>query len=595
MTASDHMKELPDRSEVNINDTWDLTAIYPTKADWEAACKTVEARLPKIETYKGQLNTVETIKACNDLLTELYRELAKIQIYAHLTLTQDISNSEAQQMITQAMNLITAYNQKGSFVSSELVEQDEAFLRECAEHPSMTEHRLDLLHLIRRKPHILSDKEEKLLARAITLWQDMGDAYSKLENVDMKFEHAEDSNGNPHRVTHGTYGKLMEAKDRKLRQSAYTSMLSEFKDHVHTCAATLNGKVKQNLFLADVRHYKNTLHAALHPNAIDESVYHSLIENTSDHLDVLHEYVDVRRRKLGYTDIHMWDLHVPLVPNCEIHFTYDEAVEVIIEALKPLGDEYVDILHKGLTEQRWVDKYENKGKRSGAFSSGCHDTYPYIMMNFNGTLDNVYTLAHESGHSMHSYLSRKHQPATMSSYPIFTAEIASTLNECLLNEYFLHHYSGDNRKCILSQEINTIRGTFFRQTKFAEFELLTHQHVENGNALTADWLCEKYGGLNQKYYGNAMTYDELIQYEWARIPHFYSNYYVYQYATGIACAYQFGSRILSGEVEPFLNLLRSGGNDFPLNQLKRAGVDMTHEKTYEPIMNRFAELVREFE
>lgn len=589
------MKDLPTRDQIKIEDTWDLTKIYPSKNDWQQGCDEIKNQIPEIETYAGKLNTIENLVQCCDLTTNILRNLRKVMTYAHLNQTVDMSNSEWQQAMTEVMNLFTEYSSKSSFIEPELTTQSAEFLQTCAAHPSLQDHHMFFARLLREKPHILSEKEEKLLGRAITLWQDMGDAYTKLESVDMKFMDAEDNEGKTHTITHGTYGKLMISPDRTLRRNAYISMLSEFKDHVHTCAATLNGKVKQNLFLAEVRNYRDSLHAALNYNAVEESVYINLIEYTSQHLDLLHHYVDVRRRKLGLDKIHMWDLHVPLVPDCDVEFTYDEAVEIILEAVQPLGDEYVNTLRKGLTEQRWVDKYENKGKRSGAFSSGSHDTYPYIMMNFNGTLNNVYTLAHEAGHSMHSYLSHQNQPPALSSYPILTAEIASTLNEFLLNDYFLEKYDGDNRIYILSQEINDIRATFFRQVKFAEFELLIHQHVESGNALTADWLCQIYGDLNTKYYGDAMEQSKLITYEWARIPHFYRAYYVYQYATGIACACQFGERVLAGEIEPYLNLLKSGGNDFPLVQLKTAGVDLNDINTYKPLMDRFGELVREFE
>ncbi len=589
------MEKLKTRDQVKTEDTWDLTQIFATEEDWKAACRRVEQRVPELNAFVGQLNSAAQVKSCMDMVMTLKRDVECVMMYASLLGVTDLGDSQCQQLRAEATNLIAKLAMGIAFITPELSAKSDAFLQSCLTDPTLAEYDMDFRRLIREKAHILSDAEEKLLARGTPLWEDVHNIYEKLESVDITFPTARDSNKEPHLVTHGSYGKLMESPDRVLRRNTHISMFGQFMGLAHTCAATLNAQVKQHQFFAEIRSYKNTLESALYHKAIDEGVYHTLILSTEKNAHLLHKYMEIRQRQLKLNEMEMWDLHVPLVPDLAMKFSYDEAVEMILKAFKPLGDDYVQILRAGMTTERWVDKYENKGKRSGAFSSGCYDTLPYILMNYNDTLDNVYTLAHEAGHSMHSYLARKHQPATKSEYTIFVAEIASTVNERLLTHYLLENYEGETRRYVLNREMDGIRATFFRQTQFANFERKIHQRVEEGKALTADWLCDLYEDLNARYYGPAMRKNEYTPYEWSRIPHFYNNYYVFQYATGIACAYHFADQILKGNTVPYLELLKSGGSDFPLDQLKKAGVDMHDSGVYEPLFNRFRELMKVFE
>lgn len=588
------MEEQITRDKVNVADTWNLAVMFDTTDEWKETCRAIIDRIPQLEEFSGQLKTKEKIKKCLDLLSGMARDLEKVYVYASLKGSEDLGNSQSQQLMHTAMAVMTQVAANSAFVTPEMCALNEEFLTELKNDPDFADYATDLRGYIRYKPFVLSDKEEKLLAQATPLWRDIHDIYEKLESVDINFPNARDKDNKPHLVTHATYGELMESRDRILRKNTHKSMFGEFRSLAHTCAATLNAQVKQHHFFAKIRGYTNTLHAALAYKDIDEKVYHTLIETTEKNLDALHEYIAIRQKVLGIDDIQMWDIHCSLVPDLELKFTYEEAVDLVLKAVEPLGEEYGRVLQQGLLHDRWVDKFENKGKRSGAFSSGCYDSLPYILMNYNGTLDNVYTLIHEAGHSMHSFLSKKHQPYPMYRYTIFTAEIASTVNERLLTDYLLKHYEGSARRYVLNREIDGIRATFYRQTKFADFERKIHQHVEEGNPLSVEWISQLYAELNAKYYGDLMNANEYTPYEWSRIPHFYTNYYVFQYATGIACAYHFAEQILKGNVAPYLELLKSGGNDYPLNQLKKAGVDMLDGKVYEPLFNRFRELLNEF-
>ena len=588
-------KELKTRDQVKMEDCWDLTKLFASVDEWDKTCEYIITRLPALEYFEGRLNNTDDVKACLDLVNNISRDMEKISVYAFLKSTEDLSNDAAQQLKTKSVNIQSQFATSGSFINPELSAQKEEFLLECLNHPGFVDYRMTFKQLIRQKPHVLSDKEERLLAQALPLWGSVRDIYQKLESVDIQFPDAADKEGNTHIVTHATFGELLASKDRVLRKNAFLSLYNQFQGLIHTCAATLNSQAKQHYYFAKIRNYKNTLQSSLYYKDIDEGVYYNLIRSAEKHLSTLHRYVDMRRRLLELDEIEMWDLHVSLIPDLDMKFTYDEAVELVLEAVKPLGEDYRSIVKEGLTLLRWVDKYENKSKSTGAFSSGCFDSPPYILMNFNGTLDNVYTLIHEAGHSMHTYFANQNQPYTLHDYTIFTAEIASTVNERLLTDYLLKKYEGKARLYVINREIDGIRTTFFRQTKFADFELKIHESIEQGNTLTVESLCKLYDNLNEKYYGPTMKKNEFTPYEWARIPHFYRNYYVFQYATGIACAYHYAEQILKGNKDSYLALLKSGGNDFPLTQLKKSGVDMHDPKLYEPLFNRFSELLKEFE
>lgn len=589
------MKDLPTREQVKLEDTWDLTRIFATEDAWEATLRKVLERLPELRQYEGKLDRIDTIKDCLEMVSALSRNLERVAVYASLFSAGDLSNSKADDLRNQVATAFSKLATQAAFINPELSAKDEAFLKKCAEASELADYDLRFKALLREKPHILSSAEERLLAKGAPLWRDNSEIYDKLESVDINFPPALDKDGNPHRVSHATYVSLMESSDRVLRKNTHVSMFGSFKALAHTCAATLNAQVKQHRFFSDIRDYRNTLHAALNSKAIDEAVYQNLIGTTETNLHLLHKYMGIRRRLLEVDGLEMWDLHVPLIRTSDLRFSYEEAVDLILKSVEPLGSDYYHTLKAGLTEQRWVDKYENKGKRSGAFSSGCYSAQPYIMMNFNGTLDNVLTLTHEAGHAMHRYLTTTYQPYSKSHYTIFIAEIASTVNERLLTHYLLQNWENEKYRAVLNQEVDAIRGTFFRQTKFADFERRIHEHVEKGRPLSSAWLCQLYDDLNGRYYGPEMKTNEFTPYEWSRIPHFYENYYVFQYATGIACAYHFSEQILKGNVGPYLTLLKSGGNDFPLNQLEKAGLDMRDAVVYEPLFSRFSDLLDAFD
>ena len=586
------------RSDIPKKDQWNLEVIFASEADWAVALTKTQERLSQISEYQGKLSEKKNVKDCLDMVADISRELEKIYVYASYKAVTDLSDAHFQGMEVQVQNLASEFSQTISYIRPELVAQPESFLQSCMEDSDFLLHDFDIKGILHTKEHTLSNAEEKLLARASVLWGDVDDIFSKLENVDMKFTPALDSEKKEHEVTHGSYGVLMQSYDRILRENTFRSMHGQFRNHAHTFANTLNAKVKQHHFAKDIRGFDTCLSAALHGNDIDPKVYTTLVNVTEKNVTLLHDAMKIRKKVLKLDTLFPWDLRVSLVDEVDVKYTYDEAVELICEALHPLGDEYVSILREGLYGG-WVDKYENEGKRSGAFSGGCHDTFPYILLNFTGSLYEVFTIAHEAGHSMHSYFARKFQPHTKSNYTIFVAEIASTLNERLLCDHLLKTSSSEKlKRYVLSNEIDTIRATFYRQTNFAEFELKIHEEVEKGGTLSVDFLNKEYLEMHERYYGSHLKSDESVAFEWARIPHFYYNFYVYQYATGIALAYKFSDDILANTpsaLESYMNLLKSGGNDFPLNQLKKVGVNMMDEAMYDSIFSRFSHLLSAFD
>ena len=593
-TMSEHylktIMSLKKRIDIDVQNTWDLEHIFPSVEAFELSLHDLSKQVPTLQKYKNQLGDQSVLLSCLEYIFRLEQKLEECYIYASYMSVVDMSDSEAQMRETQVMNLYTLFSQEKSFLVPELTQQSEVFLQSCIENKDFYEYTLFLKQILRSQSHILSEKEEVLLARAIPIFSTQTDTFSQLNDVDIEFNEVIDTNGKTFPLTHGTFSSLLESYDPILRKNAYEEVYRQYARVAHTFASTLHGQVKQHHFLADVRKYDSSLEAALFDNAIDTSIYKGLIDTVNKNLHVLHRAMEVRKKLLGVSSLHMWDLRVPLFVDSVFHCTYEEAVDMALQALSIFGDEYISVLKHGLLEGRWVDRYENKGKRSGAFSGGSYTTYPYILLNFTGSLNDLYTLIHEAGHSMHSYYARKHQPYGLSNYTIFTAEIASTVNERLLTEYLLQKYSGLTRNNILTYEIDMLRGTFFRQTMFAEFEHSIHQSVEEGKALTKDFLNEYYASLNKKYYGPIVENDIWIQYEWARVPHFYYNYYVYQYATGVACAYNFVDQMLhkgNSAIHQYLSFLQQGGNNFPLDQLQEVGMSLKNENIYTSLIDRF--------
>jgi oligoendopeptidase F len=578
------------RSSVSKKDCWDLAVLFSSIDEWNVAMELWVPQISKLAKYQGGFADTGLLLEYIHSSDEVQRNLEVLYTYASYQSVVDLGESKYQAMEAKVIQVFTQFSAITSFAVPELTRLDDAYISELLADERFALYELQFKCIQRMKSHTLTEAEEAILAKGGNIWGDNSDIFSKLNNVDLKFTEAIDEKGGKHTLTHGSFGVLLESYDESLRQNAYENIYAGYKAHQHTLAQTLYAQMKQHHFFSQVRNYETTLDAALFPKAIDKDVYVTLIKGVNDNLPLLHKYMEKRAKLLKKPQLNMWDMKVPLVKDLDWKISYDEAVEMVCAACAPLGDEYIEILREGLASKRWVDKYENTGKRSGAFSGGCHDTYPYILLNYTGTLNDVYTLAHEAGHSMHSYLARQNQPYHLSDYTIFTAEIASTLNERLLTEHLLTTCKGKKREYLITYEIDALRSTFFRQTQFAEFELLIHQAVEQGHALSADFLNAEYTKLNDKYYGKSVIQNELIQYEWSRIPHFYYNYYVYQYATGITCAYNFADRILAdgqAVVDIYLDLLKSGGNDFPLNQLKKAGIDMTDTDLYAPIFRRW--------
>ncbi len=598
--AENKIGALPARNEVPEELTWDLTTIFPSDEAFEKEFKEIQELSKQSEQFKGTLgDSAEALLRALKFRDALFDRLEKLYVYAHLKLDQDTADATYQGMNSRAGSLITQVITGLSYFDPEILSIEEtrlkAFLNENKEL-ELYKHVLEELNLSR--PYILSEKEEAILANAGEVLGSSSNTFSTLNNADLKFPVIRDENGNEVEITHGRYGKLLESSDRRVREEAFKGLYSVYEGLKNTLAQTLNGQVKKSNFYASVRGYQSAREAALSGNHIPETVYDSLVQTVNQHLPLLHRYVAMRKKILGLKDLRMYDMYTPLSSDVKLEFSYEEAKELVLEALKPLGEEYQEILKKAFAN-RWIDVVENKGKRSGAYSSGAYSTNPYILLNWQNNIDNVFTLAHELGHSVHSYYTRTNQPYIYGDYSIFLAEVASTTNENLLTDYLLKKYEDPKvRAYLLNHYLDGFKGTVFRQTQFAEFEHLIHQADQNGEALTAEFLTEQYFKINKNYYGDSVQYDPEIGYEWSRIPHFYMNYYVYQYATGFSAASALSAKILhegTPAVEAYLDYLKAGSSDFPIEVLKRAGVDMTSSQVIEDALEVFEARLIELE
>lgn len=580
-------KSLPARDEVPVERTWRLEDIFATDDDWEKEWQEVKELLPQFDDFQGTLaESAEQLYKLFQFQDEVSDRFSKLYTYAHMRYDQDTTNSFYQAMNGKAENLLTQLSSKMSFITPEIIKIEEEQIQQfLKEHKGLQLYRHTLDEINRMRPHVLSEKEESLLAEASDVTDSASQTFGMLNNADLKFPSIKDEDGNEVDVTHGRYIQFMESRDRRVRKDAFKAMYDTFGQFKNTFASTLQGTVKKDNFYAKVRNYESARQAALNRNNIPEAVYDNLVEAIHEGLPLLHRYVSLRKKLLGLDELHMYDLYTPLVKDVDMRFTYEEAQETVLEALEPLGEAYLSIMKKAF-EDRWIDVEENKGKRSGAYSSGAYSTNPYILMNWQDNLNNLFTLAHELGHSMHSYYTHENQPYRYGSYSIFVAEVASTCNEALLNDYLVKKTKDKKEKLFLINHfLEGFRGTVFRQTMFAEFEHKIHLLAQDGEALTAERLTDIYYELNKKYFGNDIVIDKEIGLEWARIPHFYYNYYVYQYATGYAAAQSLATQILAEKepaVERYLGFLKAGSSDYPIEVLKKAGVDMT-EKT--PILN----------
>ncbi len=593
-------KQLPKREEVPVEKTWRLEDIFATDEDWEKEFEEVKKLFPNITKFQGKITeSAESLLKLMQMQDEISGRLAKLYTYAHMRYDQDTTNSFYQELNNKAETLLTQASSTMSFIIPEILtmtdEQVDAFLKEN-EDLKLYQHYLE--DVLRQRPHVLSEKEEVLLAEVSEVTASPSQTFGMLNNADLEFPAIKDEDGNEVDLTHGRYSKFLQSKDRRVRKDAFDAMYDTFGKFKNTFASTLVGNVKGNNFFAKTRKYESARQAALSSNNIPEKVYDNLVEAINEKLPLLHRYVELRKELLGIDEVHMYDLYAPLVQEVDMKVTYEEAKERVLESLMPLGEDYIQKLQEGF-ENRWIDVVENKGKRSGAYSSGVYGTNPYILLNWQDDVNNLFTLAHELGHSLHSYYTRENQPYRYGNYSIFVAEVASTCNEALLNDYLLKVTDDKKEKLyLLNHFLEGFRATVYRQTMFAEFEHDIHVRAQNGEPLTADKLTEIYYDLNKKYFGNNIVVDEKIGLEWARIPHFYYNYYVYQYATGYSAATALASKILeegNTAVERYLDFLKAGSSDYPIEVLKRAGVDMTSKDPILAALDVFEEKLNEFE
>lgn len=593
------MAKVMKRDEQKLENTWDLTTIFESDEAFEKEYEAVESLLGDEEKFMGNIDSVEKLAEALETQREISERMAKLYVYAHLKHDQDTSNDTYSALESRAQTLVVKFSSAWSFLTPEILKLDENTLKTFIQDDRLKEFKFNLENLNNERPHILSDKEEKLLAQAGEVMSTPSSVYSMFNNADLEFEPAVDSEGEEHALTQGTYIDLLKSPDRELRKSAYENLYSKYGEFKNTLSQTLSGEVDTHVLEANVRGYDSSRHQAMSNNHIPESVYDQLVDTVNDNLHLMHRYMELRKKVLKLDKLKMYDIYTPLIEDVDFEITYEEAKDWLEKGLSPMGDDYLSILKEGLGN-RWVDIYENKGKRSGAYSSGTYGTNPFILMNWQDNVDNLFTLAHEFGHSVHSYYSRKHQTSNQAGYSIFVAEVASTFNEALLADYMYKNLDDTKKKLyLLNEQLEGFRGTVFRQTMFAEFEHEIHRLREEGTPLTASKLNEVYGALNKKYYGDAVEYDDFIDVEWARIPHFYMNYYVYQYSTGYAAAATLSKQVLDGGEEVrdrYINeFLKKGSSDYPIEILKNAGVDMTTREPIDHAMKVFESQLDEFE
>lgn len=566
------------RNEIEEKYQWDLSTIYPTDEVWEAELATITADLSQADQFAGHLlDSADQLLAGTEAILELGRRLEKLYVYAHMKNDQDTREGKYQEYYAKSMTLYSQFDQAFAFYNPEFLEiTDEQYQAFLAENTGLQLYQHYFERLLQEKAHILSQREEELLAGASEIFGAASETFGILDNADMTFPMVQDENGEEVQLTHGTYISLMESSKRDVRKAAYEAMYDTYQQFQNTYAKTLQTNVKVQNYRAKVRNYSSAREAALAANFVPETVYDNLVAAVNEHLPLLHRYISLRSKILGLSDLKMYDMYTPL-SDTDYKFTYEEALDKAEETLAVLGEDYLSRVKRAFSE-RWIDVYENQGKRSGAYSGGSYDTNAFMLLNWQDTLDNLFTLVHETGHSMHSSYTRETQPYVYGDYSIFLAEIASTTNENILTEKLLAEVEDDaTRFAILNHFLDGFRGTVFRQTQFAEFEHAIHQADQAGEVLTSDFLNNLYAELNEKYYGLTKEDNPHIQYEWARIPHFYYNYYVFQYSTGFAAASALAEKIVHGSQEDrdkYIDYLKAGKSDYPLNIMRKAGVDM---------------------
>lgn len=590
---------LPLRHEVSLADTWDLTLLFSTDEAWENSFQTLSKNYSYLAHFRGQIgSSVQKLYELLEYQKQLHQHIEQLGQYASLRVSEDSSHAAALEREGRFQSLVTKIEELASFISPEIQAINEETFTAFLEDPLLKDWRISLERLRRQRHHILSDREERLLALCSSTIEGHSETFSQLTNVDMTFGTVQDEQGLQIALTQSSFSSLLQRQDRRIRKEAFEKFYQEFSDHRYTLASSLASSIKGDVFHARARNYPSALEEALFDDDVPVSVYDTLISTVRSRRETLFRYYELRRRTFNLPDLHIYDTYAPLLSSVQSHVSFDAAIEKILSSLHPLGREYTDVLSKGLQQERWCDRYENKGKRSGAFSAGGYEGPPYILMNYKeDVFADIYTLAHEAGHSMHTWYARHSQVFQNYHYPIFLAEVASTFNEVLLTEHLLKtHEDPQMRAYIINRQIDDLRGTLFRQTMFAEFEKMTHAAEEAGEALTLDFFRKVYRTLLEDYFGPHVILDEQLDLECLRIPHFYHAFYVYQYATGISAAVTLATQVLeTGNQERYLNFLRSGGSRFPIETLKEAGVDMNTPAPIITTLDLFERRVKELE
>ena len=592
----DHIKE---RREVPKEFQWNLERIFKTDEEFQKEIEAVRKQIDEFAKLEG--HTTENAEMFYRSITagnEIERRLNKLYTYASMKSDEDVANTENQAKKEQVVNLYNYASSQMYFQTPELLNTEKEVIESFyQEEPKLLEHKSNIEEVYRYKPHTLPKEEEKLLSNLSSAFGNDETTYGYLTDSDLDFGTIHDENGVEVPLTDTNFSIYIKSPKREVRKEAFERLYEVYKQFQNTITATFNGAIKQNVAMAHIKHYKTSFEAALFGDELDPKVYDTLVSSVRNHLDVLHDYYRLRKEVLNLKELHLYDVYTNLVPDTDTKYPFETASRLVLDALKPLGDAYINDLKQAFTEG-WIDIYPNKNKRGGAYSSGSYDTMPYVLLNYQDKLDDVSTLAHELGHSMHSFYTRKNQPYQYGDYPIFVAEVASTVNELLLAKHMLKVSTNKNeRLAILNQLLELFKGTIYRQVMFAEFEKYAYDLVEQDEVITPDKLCKKYYELNQDYFGSDVVVDKEIAYEWEKVPHFYYHFYVYKYATGISAACHIVEGILSGDEakrDAYLKMLANGCRENPLNTLKIAGVDMTDKEVYESAIRMFADTIEEF-
>ncbi|WP_236932607.1 oligoendopeptidase F [Geosporobacter ferrireducens] len=591
--------EISSRDQIASQYKWKLEHIYPTDGDWEKDYKKLEEMIPKMDTYKGKLAQTDQLIAAFKLREDMLRISDKLTVYAGMKSDEDNANDTYGAMVDRADGITAKLKAAAAFIEPEILKFPEDTLKDYMQKAELKDYSLYFDNLLRTKAHRLSETEEALLALAGEMAAAPENVYTSFRYVDRRIGEIEDEEGKKVKVSPATYSGMLEHPNRDMRKKAFEAEFTSFKESINVLAAALSGEVKSNVFFAKARKYDSALEAALAPDNIQPEVYNSLIEAVNNNLEPLHRYVSLRKKLLGIGDkVHFYDMYVSMVPSVASDIKYEDGQQMMLEALSALGEEYISDLKKGLSSG-WIDVYETQNKYSGAYSWGAYDTHPYVLLNYNGTLDAVSTLAHEMGHALNTYYSNQHQPYAKAEYPIFTAEVASTTNEALMLDYLIKNAETKQEKMyLINSYLEQIRGSIYTQIMYAEFEKEIHDAVESGEALNATFLNETWGSLMKKYYGEDFEVDELAKVWWSRIPHFYWNFYVYKYATGLSAGIILSDKIAT-EGKPardaYLNFLKAGGSDYPVEMLKAVGVDLSNPEPVEKALVKFNDLLDEFE